>query len=378
MTTLRAVKLLACAALSAAGALCPQAGAAAADGPRFAVKPEKLDFGLQPTSARLTGAFVLKNVGAKTLEIKTDEASCGCVMDEIGDIVLQPGQQMELSFTVDTSESGDGSIQLTTNDPARPKVALPFYVTVLRDVSIDESTLRYGATAQGETKTVKAAVWSVEPGDKVRVRSLTSTLANVTLSQRYLSEPEREGVEIAATINTAGMPLGRFAGTIRVELDRYKNQTFTMELEGRITGGIVPTPNPLSIIAAKESLPLPHARIVTLRSPLGKPFRILRVKSSAPYLTVSADGSTPANHHRIEINLTQETPETRKGAARHTVEVFTDATAEPCVEEVYLRITGRRPGAPAAGPRPYAVYAGVGALALAAAAAAVFVRRSRA
>ncbi len=364
----REIAALLCIALSA--------GAGAATGPRLSVFPKKIDFGVQPRGRTFEGAFELKNVGDQPLEIKEVETNCGCVASTYDKVVIQPGELFEFGFSLNTTELGDAIIKLKLNDPTQPQVILPIHISVLQEVEMEEQTLAFGRVPQGRVGVATVTAWAAKASKPVRVRSVSTTLDRVKLQARERLEESRVGFQVIGTLDTRGMPTGPFFGEMSAVLDLPKQPVVKWDVSGEVISGLVFTPNPLSLSALKDRLPLAHPRMVTLRSTGGQPFRILRVKCDKPYVKATVDNPAAAAAHRLAVDLAADTPVT-PGAEKVRMEVFTDTRREPHVATLYVTVRAGDAAPPNSSGRGsrIAIYVCAGVGVLVAAAALCFMRK---
>ncbi len=315
-------------------------------GPRLAFEPSKVDFGAQPRGPTLQGAFKLKNVGDKPLEIQRVETSCGCLAATYDKVVIQPGEQFEFGFFLDTTTLTDSIIKLFLNDPTQPVVILPIHIRVLDEIQIDGMTLAFGRVPQGGLGAATVTVLANRQNLTFRILSLTSTLKNVRLRAKPILEPERVGYDVVGRLDASGMPLGPFWGKISIELDLPKRPVVSLDISGEVISGLVFSPNPLAVSVRRDRLPLAQPLVATLRSASGHKFKVSRVETDWPYLTAAQDNRAAAAAHRLYLNLKPDAPATPR-ARKTAVKVFTDTRPAPYVATAFVRIADEKKTRPA-------------------------------
>ncbi|TWT52163.1 DUF1573 domain-containing protein [Allorhodopirellula solitaria] len=121
------------------------------------------DFGVMRPDEKGEHQFVVKNVGDAPLVLKVGASTCKCTVGELGDEMLEPGEQTEvtMSWTVTTNKNTFGqSAELRTNDPAQ--VAIRFEITgsVVRDVRLFPEEITFGEVAAGDDIDLDVSVFT--------------------------------------------------------------------------------------------------------------------------------------------------------------------------------------------------------------------------
>ena len=310
----------------------------AAGGPRLEFTPDKIDFGTKPRGVRLKGVFMIKNAGDEKLVVSGLEASCGCVTSGQDKFSLNPGDRLELPFTLDTKEYADGSIKLKTNEPDRPQVMLPIYITILEEVQLSDDQFSFGSVSRGETPATSLTVWATNPHKPARIRSLKTNMANVELwHEKTIAIPSRPGEVVWAKLKTANMPLRRFGGWVDLVLDLPTKPKIRLELSGKVIAGTVLDRGVMWIRVRKRALRRDVPGAVTLRNTTGQKFRILRATSSNRNVTVDFDDAVSAAQHKVTVRLSKAAGKTN-GWVLATVQIFTDSRKAPNTLKVYYAV----------------------------------------
>lgn len=106
--------------------------AAAAGGPRLAMKSLEHSFGVVKAGNPLTFTFEVKNEGEGILEIKTVSPSCGCTTSSF-DKSIAPGKTGGITLAVEKTDGYKGEVSktatVTTNDPDHQTFVLTLKAT---------------------------------------------------------------------------------------------------------------------------------------------------------------------------------------------------------------------------------------------------------
>ncbi len=106
--------------------------------PKIEITPQYFDFGEVEDGQVLEYSFLVKNVGAKVLEIKRVATSCTCTTAEVKKDKLAPGERVDLLVKYDSGampgHHGRGKqeriIYVQSNDPLNPQVEVTIYANV--------------------------------------------------------------------------------------------------------------------------------------------------------------------------------------------------------------------------------------------------------
>jgi hypothetical protein len=110
--------------------------------------PDRLshDFGQLAPGTRATHRFLLRNAGGAPLTIAKVVPSCGCTSSVVGKTLLAPGESTALDVTFDTTGlrgPAQKSVQVLSDDPANPSLALAFQAEVLAEVLAATDLVRF-------------------------------------------------------------------------------------------------------------------------------------------------------------------------------------------------------------------------------------------
>lgn len=163
------------------------------------------DFGVMRPDEKGQHVFVVKNIGEEALVLKVGASTCKCTVGELGDELLEPGEQTEvtMSWTVLTNEKTFGqSAELRTNDPNQVAIRFEINGSVVRDVQLLPEEVTFGDVAAGEDTEFDFSVFSYmnEPMTAGDVKFSDDAINEVTEFEVTPFEPsEQDGVNESAT-----------------------------------------------------------------------------------------------------------------------------------------------------------------------------------
>lgn len=163
------------------------------------------DFGVMRPNEKGEHVFVVKNVGDESLVLKVGASTCKCTVGELGDELLEPGEQTEvtMSWTVLTNENTFGqSAELRTNDPSQVAIRFEINGTVVRDVQLFPEEVTFGDVAAGEDTEFDVSVFSYmsEPMSAGDIKFSDDAINELTEFEVTPFEPsEQDGINESAT-----------------------------------------------------------------------------------------------------------------------------------------------------------------------------------
>lgn len=101
--------------------------------PRISFNHEEFDFGHVDEGVELEHVFTVSNTGTKPLQIERAHSTCGCTVPSLPKSKLNPGESTRITVKLDTSMKQDQvtkTVDVDSDDPARPKVILSMYMDV--------------------------------------------------------------------------------------------------------------------------------------------------------------------------------------------------------------------------------------------------------
>ncbi|MBI5708241.1 MAG: DUF1573 domain-containing protein [Armatimonadetes bacterium] len=277
------------------------------------------------------------NVGTAPLRLRV-EPDCGCVVAGQPGIVATGGTAL-VQLKVDTTEFvGElhKKVLLHTNDPERPTVLVPIRMNVkalYRFLSPNGNVALLGAN--GGLHTVyfiptPGSGLELEDADISGVEaSLTVTPWEGVLADPDMNEPEkpRKGYRIVIDYG-AGLPMGRSFSTLIVKTNsatalRKNGDKFEyLNRPIQVQNGILAMPESLNAGEIERS---PKRFSFSITRP-NSGFKIVRLQSDSPFLTLSAAPTREDWEYRVTV---QYDGKSDYGMLRATLTITTDDKRQP-------------------------------------------------
>jgi len=119
--------------------------AIAGAGPRVSFEKDSHDYGRVLSGETVTEEFTLTNIGNETLIIEKLRSSCGCTKAVKGSREVPPGGKSKIVAAFDTTGLSPGrksqAVYVHTNDPSNPLVKLTLLVDVVREITVEPSSI---------------------------------------------------------------------------------------------------------------------------------------------------------------------------------------------------------------------------------------------
>ncbi|HZP83915.1 MAG TPA: DUF1573 domain-containing protein [Chthonomonadaceae bacterium] len=265
----------------------------------LALDKEEIDAGEVQRGDKARYVFKIRNTGDAPLEI-TAKPNCGCTVANY-DKVIAPGREGKIEADINTA-SFRGPIQklieLTTNDPNRPKTSLRLVATVQSAITVlpgEVITVPLRDTAP----TVRELEVRTSEKQPVEVTQVTCAVPYATAKLDPLPAPDGKGraYKVTLTIQTEA-PLGRSAFLVTA------STTSSREPQVNITAicdkGIVAMPPSLYMGNITPSAALPLTTLFTLSRADGV-FHIRKVACDDPKLQIKQETLQEGRQYRVTV-----------------------------------------------------------------------------
>ena len=136
-------------------------GTAWAGAPKIQFDKYACDLGKTSQVDRVSGKFIVRNVGDAELKLDSPVPSCGCIKPNFSTNIVAPGGEAELTFSVNlgpTRMQIAKFITVTSNDPQNPKTDLSVKVEFVPLFDVTPSWVIFDAIREGATTNVTVLV----------------------------------------------------------------------------------------------------------------------------------------------------------------------------------------------------------------------------
>jgi len=279
--------------------------------PRIQAANPAYDFGTVLEGTPVKHEFTVKNVGQAELVIGQVQSSCGCTVAQSDKKRLAPGEQTQLPVTFDTRhERGPATrrIDVYTNDPQTPDLALSIHGTVRLESEAAPSELLFDSVRKGTEQTRDVGISYHGSAKDFRITKVANSNSHIVVTQQ-------PGLKLKVSLLKT-MPVGPFQDTIEIATI---GRPIEVPVYGRVVGNLVAEPAQVSFGI------LPHGegamRIVRLTNSGAHPVAIKGLSSTNPAVTAQADPIAAGKQYKITLQLRKGTPD---GQLRGQLVINTD------------------------------------------------------
>jgi len=291
-----------------------------------------IDFGKIPTDHKVSCRYAVTNTGKAYLNITRVEASCGCTYTMLGKWSLAPGESTEVEATFNPAGFRGPvrkSLQVTSNDPANPKVTLTFEADVIQEITLDPSTLFFQDVLRSGSKKAVVRLKSGN-GRPVQVKEVKAPGAPYLSA---VSRTEGDDAILDVTLDGRKIPQNKQTGADALTIVTASERTPVISLfvQWDVKPVVTATPERVGWVeAAGKEL---RSTVVLKHHVEGKLFRVLSAKSTHPAISVEGLGQPGAAQQELRIVLAATA---KAGTYNESVVLSLDDPNQP---ELTLRVT---------------------------------------
>lgn len=244
-------------------------------------------------------AFTVKNEGTAPLELKV-KTNCGCTVARF-DNSIAPGGVGKIEADLKTSGmkgTVHKTVQVTTNDPQRPRLALKLSANVVHVLEIERIAGSTLYLQHGEPLHESFLV-RVHPEQTLEVTSADCDVPFVTATVRPI-DADTDGTrryEVRLSVATDA-PFGRTGVTITVHTTSPSWPTHIVRLS--CEKGIVAAPATVSFGVVRPSTKLPLTRNLLVKSREGG-VKLLSIESTDPHVEVRVTTLRDGAYHLLKL-----------------------------------------------------------------------------
>lgn len=249
------------------------------DAARATITATTIDVGRIRKGESADFEFLIRNTGKMPLEVNA-APKCGCTVAKF-DRSIAPGMEGKICAALRTDMlSGRVTkvIDVTTNDPTQPKVALMLSATIVERISIERAQGKALALESAATTSDQFIV-RVDPSEKMQVTGVKCDQTFARASFEALKEEPEQGKAYRVQVDVDSQaPLGRTKLTVTVATDSPTEATIPVEI--LCEKGLIASPSQVSFGVLTDAKRPATRRLTVSRAKGG--VKILKVESDDP------------------------------------------------------------------------------------------------
>jgi hypothetical protein len=221
-------------------------GTAWAAAPKIQFDKYTCDLGKTSQVDHVAGKFIVRNVGDAVLKLDPPVPSCGCVKPSLSTNTVAPGEQAELTFSINVGPTRmqiAKYISVTSNDPQNPKTDVGVRVEYVPLFDISPNWLIFDAIREGVATNATVFVTRTD-GKKLNLARAEVTKSWITAKIAAATNADERSGRILIELKPEGHR-GRFSELVRVFCGDSNTPTFSITVYGRLVGEVVWAPESL-------------------------------------------------------------------------------------------------------------------------------------
>jgi hypothetical protein len=305
----------------------------AAAGPVLSVSQVKQDLGRILRGDKAVGNFAVANPGDARLELSLGAVSCDCAVARV-DPFVEPGREGAVHIEIDTTAQAGAlqvTVELLSNDPARPKQTLSLNVLVGPRIEADPGFARF-LYVQGEPGgTLTQRLWSNEERE-FKIAKVETPYPFLVGSFREAGAEERKtglgaGKQwlVAVTLSPPAV-VGALRGTIKIHTDHPQERVVEIPLSGFVRPTIALTPENADFgkltVGSRIRSPLIVANYAT------EEISVERAEVNNPVFEVRLVPTKAGRRYRLDVIAAPKEP----GVASGIISLYTNSPKTPRID----------------------------------------------
>ncbi|MFH0939218.1 MAG: DUF1573 domain-containing protein [Planctomycetota bacterium] len=238
--------------------------------------PPGLDFGEVLTNEKKVLLAMIQNTGKFDVTIEKLEASCGCLVGEMKDRTIGPGQirPVEVKFFASPKQwTGTLSLYAVTNEEGHPRVLLAVKGQIKQEFYIEPMILNFEYMRKGETKTLEAVIRRAN-GKPFVLKDIRVSNREFVFKWMVIEGSQGSAYKISAT--ATGVKAGQFSEGAAVMIADEKTPAIPLPLRMQVMCDVTCSPGTVWSQQASDGTTGVFETVVTRNTP-GK-LTILQVK----------------------------------------------------------------------------------------------------
>jgi len=208
--------------------------------PKLILSEDRWYYGEVTPDQRPAHDFILKNEGEEKLVIESAYPSCPCVILNLIEKDIPPGEEVLLKTTFDpTGYEGEVSkiVTIKSNDPENLEKRIEATITVLHvpnpDIELSEQTFDLGTINQEDTPLIKFDISNTGDADLVIEEIISEELFSHNM-ELPLTIPAGEEFQAEVQIDESQLKEGEFRKALRIMTNDPQNTRVFIRIMGSI------------------------------------------------------------------------------------------------------------------------------------------------
>ncbi|MFW6148456.1 MAG: DUF1573 domain-containing protein [Atribacterota bacterium] len=208
--------------------------------PKLALSEDNWYYGEVTPDQMPSHDFTIKNEGGEKLVIESVYSSCPCVILELPEKEILPGEETSLMTIFDpTGYEGEVSkaVTIKSNDPENPEKIIEATITVQRipnpDIEISEQNFNLGNLSRKEKPSIDFTIFNTGDADLIIKEIVSEELFSHNIKIPLTIAPE-EQFQVELYIDSSQLKEGEFRKAVRIMTNDPQNPRLFLRIQGNI------------------------------------------------------------------------------------------------------------------------------------------------
>lgn len=275
------------------------------------------DFGVLKEHKTVKHDFIIRNVGAKPLEIRDIQPDCNCSHAEISLRTILPGKQAQLHLEFDTAGiwgRQTTSAKVISNDPNQPVIRVSMSGHVVTAIPISPPKVELGTLY--DSAVIHRQIQLRDPGnDKLKIKGVKTSSKNIKAVLIQQGEDFIIKLSIKPTASRDSINIKEY---VLISTNNELTPKIKVPILGQFGGPFKVFPAQFFFgIVSHEKV---YLRKVSLTASETPNWHVVRAECQLPEASMEVRPIKEGKHYSILMTLS---PRTSKGSLQGTVHIYT-------------------------------------------------------
>lgn len=219
------------------------------NGPRIEVPEARYDFGTMQRGTSKSHEFVIRNIGAAPLKLRSGGTTCKCTLSKVPEEAIPPGGSTSVKLEW-AAKADSGPFRQTatifTNDQLQSQIELSVDGQIMANSAVEPLDFVFDKLSVGESKSVEVYVMAMLQDDLAvkdpelsdpSLRDKFDVKIEPVERDKLPNKSARHGVRVTLTAKP-GLPIGRFNSWLRLHTNLPEAEKLDIPIVGQVVGDI--------------------------------------------------------------------------------------------------------------------------------------------
>ena len=208
--------------------------------PKLVLSEDNWHYGEVTPDQRPSHDFTIKNEGGEKLVIESVYSSCPCVIFELPEKEILPGEKISLMTTFDpTGYEGEVSkvVTIKSNDPENPEKTIKITIAVQRvpnpDIELSEQKFDLGNLTPKEKISIDFTIFNSGDADLIIKEVVSEEIFSHNIEIPSTVAPG-EQFQVELSVDSSQLKEGEFRKAVRIMTNDPQNPALFLRIQGNV------------------------------------------------------------------------------------------------------------------------------------------------